>query len=342
MGEKNKNVAPGEKIFHLIGRDMENHLYICSMKRSCVLILCAVLWSMMTACYTATESTPRIKAEKEELRTPTPEEMVMEYNFVEKGCHTWQEGKTFISIEDALSPMLRPVAGGAIKYESGLMGKQFVYRGYMEENLYGNKEVIYLVYECEGNSFLYNTGKSLTEIQDLNYTPLIPSLIDMDNVAMARSLFVGKQLYILTEYWYNAIGDVIEGRHLIPVEITAVEPGTSVLPLAIHFVDDRGVEAQVYISTKSSSSTQLLSFDRLFSYENPRLKYQHITDAVWNAITEGRLIKGMTKQECRLSVGLPSEINKIPTYSGVKEQWMYNNGAYLFFSDGMLEEFRQP
>jgi 3',5'-cyclic AMP phosphodiesterase CpdA len=198
-----------------------------------------------------------------------------------------------------------------------------------------------LLFDCDGNIYSYYTGKTIEEIENTNYLPLIPSLVDMDDVAMARSLFVGKQLYILTNHWYNLQGEVIEGRHLVAVSITNVEPGNNVLPLAIHFIDQRGIEAQVYITTKSSANTQMLSFDRLFAYKNPRDEHSDIGDEVWLAITESRLLKGMTKNECRLSIGLPAEVNKIPTYNGLKEQWLYNSGAYLFFSDGILEEFRQ-
>lgn len=296
--------------------------------------------AVFTGCYTATESTPRIKVEKEELYQPTIEELVIDNNFSHKGCHTWLDGKAFTSIEDALSPMLRPEDDAPLA-QSGLKGKIFFYKGYREENLYGDKAVVYLLYECNGHLYSYYTGKSIDEIKETNYLPLIPSLIDMDDVAMARSLFVGKQLYIRTNHWYNLQGEVIQGRHLVPITITAVEPGNNVLPLAIRFVDSKGIEAQVYITTKSSSYTQMLTFDRLFSYENPRNAHSEISDEVWTAITESRLLKGMTKSECRLSIGLPSEINKIPTYNGVKEQWLYNSGAYLFFSDGILEDFRQ-
>ncbi len=299
-----------------------------------------ILVLQLTSCYTATESTPRIKIEKEEEYKPTIEELVMDNNFVHKGCHTWLPGKAFVSIEDALSPMLRP-EGDAPLFDSGLMGKTFFYKGYREENIFGNKEVVYMLFECDGHSYSYYTGKSIKEVKASDYRPLIPSLIDMDDVAMARSLFVGKQLYILTNHWYNLQGEAIQGRHLTAVHIKAVEPGNNVLPLAIHFIDDRGSEAIVYITTKSSTHTQMLSFDRLFSYKDPRIAHSEITDEVWQAITEGRLLKGMTKNECRLSIGTPAEVNKIPTYNGIKEQWLYNSGAYLFFSDGVLEEFRQ-
>ena len=222
-----------------------------------------------------------------------------------------------------------------------LLGKIFTYKGDREENIFGDKAVVYLLFECDGNTYSYYTGKTIGEIENTDYLPLIPSLVDMDDVAMARSLFVGKQLYILTNHWYNRQGEVIDGRHLVAVNITDVEPGNNVLPLAIHFIDKRGIEAQVYITTKSSTHTQMLSFDRLFRYKNPRDAHSDISDEVWQAITESRLLKGMTKNECRLSIGLPAEVNKIPTYNGLKEQWLYNSGAYLFFSDGILEEFRQ-
>ena len=278
-------------------------------------LLCIALAS----CYTATESTPRIKVD-DVMYQSTIEELVIDNNFSHKGCHTWLDGKAFMSIEEVLSPMLRPERNAPLS-DSGLKGKTFVYKGYREENLFGNKAVVYLLFECDGYTYSYYTGKSIEEIEASEYTPLIPSLVDMDDVAMARSLFVGKELYILTQHWYNMQGEAIEGRHHIAVEITAVEPGNNVLPLAIHFTDDRGVEAQVYITTRSSTHTQMLTFDRLFSYQNPRNTHTEISDEVWVAITESRLLKGMTKNECRLSIGLPAEVSKIPTYNGLKEQW---------------------
>lgn len=295
---------------------------------------------LLCSCYTATESVPTIKEKDIPAHKPTPEELIMENNFVQQGCHTWSEGKAFISIEDRLSPVLRPEGNYGL-IEGNMLGKTFFYRGYRVENTYGDKDMVYLLYECDGNLYSYYTGKSLQEIIDMNYLPLLPSLIDADDVALARSLFAGKQLYILTDQWYDEGGELISGRHYVPVTVTEVQPGKSALPLALCFADDRGTQARVYISTKSSQKTQMLSFDRLFSYQNPRNEYPDISDEVWNAITEGRLIKGMTKTECRLSIGMPAESKKIPTYSGLKEQWLYNTGAYLFFSDGILEEFRQ-
>lgn len=310
------------------------------MMKYCLYTYIIISSLLLSSCYTATESTPTIKEKDIPKHIPTAEELVMENNFTQRGCHLWLEGKVFISVEEQLSPVLRP-EGKSSPTISGLKGKAFIYRGSREENIFGDKAVVYLLFECEGNRYSYYTGKSWQEIADTDYLPLIPSLVDADEVAVARSLFEGKTLYILTNQWYNESGEPIPGRHYVPVQITAVEPGNNVLPLALLFVDEKNTHARVYISTKSSLHTQLLSFDRLFSYDNPRKAHSDISDEIWAAITEGRLLKGMTKNECRLSIGTPAEIKKIPTYSGLKEQWLYNSGTYLFFSDGILEEFRE-
>lgn len=310
------------------------------MKRIVVYIYILMSLCFIVSCYTATESTPRIKVDKDIIRNTSAEELLMDNNFIEQGCHTWSVGKAFTSVHSNLSPVLRP-EGNDVQEIGDMYGKTFVYRGYREDNIYGDKAVVYLLFECDKNIYSYYTGKSMQEIEATNYMPLIPSLIDMDDVARARSLFVGKQLYIKTNRWYNAQGDLFVGRQLVPITVTAVEPGNEVLPLAIYFEDERAVQGHVYITTKSSTQTQMLSFDRLFAFDNPRLQYPDVTEEVWQAITESQLLYGMTKDECRLSIGLPAEIKKIPTYSGLKEQWLYNSGVYLFFSDGRLEEFRQ-
>ena len=97
----------------------------------------------------------------------------------------------------------------------------------------------------------------------------------------------------------------------------------------------------VLLSLKTRSETgENRIFDRMFSFENPRLRYPTISDDIWDRITKGTLVKGMTKEECRLSIGMPEEVKQIPTYSGLREQWMYELNEYLYFEDGLLIDFR--
>ena len=295
---------------------------------------------MLSSCYTATESTPKIDDAVVEKIEKGEEELIMENNFVKHGCQSWLPGKSFAYVDESLSPVLRPEENASLS-TTGLKGKTFVYEGYREENLYGNKKLVTLVFRCDSAIYTYATGKSIDEIAAMEYTPLIPSFVDWDDVATARDLFLGKRLYILTNQWYDEDNQLFTSRKLIPVTVTAVSPGNSVLPLALSFVDEQGNKGKVFMSVKSSSYTQILTFDRLFSFTDPRAKYESISDEVWDAITRGKVITGMTKEECRLALGLPSEVVKIPTYSGLKEQWIYNTGTYLLFSDGLLSAFRQ-
>ena len=140
--------------------------------------------------------------------------------------------------------------------------------------------------------------------------------------------------------WYNEKSEAIEGRKLIPVRVVDIRPGNNVLPVEVWFEDDKGNQAGVFMSLLSSSRSQYITFDRLFPFENPRLQYKEIQDDAWEQITLGKVKTGMTKAECKLSLGNPNEVKKIPTYSGLREQWIYNSGAYLFFVDDLLADYR--
>ena len=56
----------------------------------------------------------------------------------------------------------------------------------------------------------------------------------------------------------------------------------------------------------------------------------------------GQIATYMTKEECRLSIGPPDNLERIPTYNGVREYWYYSNGTYLIFDEeGLLTTFRR-
>ena len=53
-------------------------------------------------------------------------------------------------------------------------------------------------------------------------------------------------------------------------------------------------------------------------------------------IGDGKVRIGFTKQMCIDSWGEPQSINKTTSKYGVNEQWVYGNGNYLYFDDGIL------
>ena len=127
---------------------------------------------MLASCYTATESTPKIDDTVLKNIEKSEEELIMENNFVKRGCQTWLPGKAFAYVDDGLSPVLRPEENASLSAK-GLKGKTFLYEGYREENLYGNKSLVTLVFRCDSSIYTYSTGKSMDEIAAMDPLLLI-------------------------------------------------------------------------------------------------------------------------------------------------------------------------
>ena len=49
---------------------------------------------------------------------------------------------------------------------------------------------------------------------------------------------------------------------------------------------------------------------------------------------------GMTDEMCRLSWGKPKNINRTVTSRTVKEQWVYGDGYYTYFDNGILTTYQ--
>ena len=103
---------------------------------------------------------------------------------------------------------------------------------------------------------------------------------------------------------------------------------------------DTREQAMVWISD-NVSTMHGRDFDALFSASDPRASYPAITDANWERITRGQVAEGMTKHECQLALGSPKRINERPDQAGMREYWYYDGGAYLYFVDGLLSQFRK-
>ncbi|MDE6394843.1 MAG: hypothetical protein K2K77_05820, partial [Duncaniella sp.] len=67
----------------------------------------------------------------------------------------------------------------------------------------------------------------------------------------------------------------------------------------------------------------------------------HIPPEHWQLIIAGRITEGMTLEACRLALGSPKEIERGATNSVIREAWLYENGVYLLFEDGLLKRFRR-
>ncbi|MBO5720906.1 MAG: hypothetical protein J6R61_05215 [Bacteroidales bacterium] len=267
------------------------------------------------------------------------EQSFMLTNFKRDSIKDWEQGMEFVCVLDELPILLEPRSGIKEDYKN-LKGTKFKYKGLEETQTWRGFETC-IVYESNGVEFVYKISKQITEILSTDFNPLLPELVSCDYILFADSLLRGKTLYIKTPNWYSVNGVEESGKKLIPVIIQKIEAGNKIFPLSIIFKTSEGREAMVYTTMFASQyMSQYSTFDKLFTFSNPKDKYPQIKEEVWQLITQSKVALGMTKDECQISIGLPDGVSQIPEYSGLRERWTYNTGSYLEFKDGLLVKFR--
>ena len=252
----------------------------------------------------------------------------------------WQPGKRFWVADNQVRLLFAHTGDYDIDTVS-MAGHVLKYVGYDTGGLYDNRQTVNIMFKdaIDGKTYVYRTGKT---IESFGHTFSIPMLIDMDMVDHIAAQVVGKDYFIRTPIWYDRRTEqMMDGRHFIKVHVDSVLPGNAVMPLRLMFTTvDTREQAMVWMSD-NSSTMHGRDFDALFVDRNPREFYPTVTDANWERITRGQVIEGMTKEECRLALGAPRRISERPDQGGMREYWYYDGGSYLFFVDGLLNQFRR-
>ena len=253
---------------------------------------------------------------------------------------SWKLGKRFWVAHDQVRTLFVQAQGNDQDTLS-LEGHVLCYDGYDTGGIYDNRQTVNLRFKDNENGtiYVYRTGKTLGEFRSAFS---IPMLIDLDMVDHVARQVVGRDFYIRTPIWDERLqGNMIEGRHFIKVHIDSILPGNAVMPLRALFTTiDRQEQAMVWMSD-NASTMHGRDFDALFIAADPREAYPDITDENWLRITQGQVIEGMTKEECRLALGAPKRINERPEQAGMREYWYYDGGSYLYFVDGLLSQYRK-
>ncbi|MEG0948255.1 MAG: hypothetical protein RR212_02235 [Bacteroidales bacterium] len=270
------------------------------------------------------------------------EELFIQQNFPVKSPGKWKPGEPFIYISPSLNITLKPekpILNDTTNYQNLL----FEFSQFKQQTDWNGNSTLDLIFEADGRKFRFETAKTLEQISDTGYNPLIAGLIWLPEIEKADSLLKGKTFYILTSEWKSDQEELLkEARKFVAVEIVAVKPGDEYTPVTVIFKNQQGHLFSIGTTLSGTlNAASRFKFHRIFSVSDPRLKYKDISDENWQLITEGNLANGMTQAEVRLSIGKPTEINRIPTYSGLREQWLYNSGTMISFQDGRITNFRK-
>ncbi len=169
----------------------------------------------------------------------------------------------------------------------------------------------------------------------------IPFAVELTPVEVADSLMRGHTYYITTPRWFNASGQSEDGLRHVPVTVQSVTAGTAVYPLKVAFTTEADSAIHYALMTYGSSPAATRNFDTLFSFTNPRARYPKISDENWQLIIRSKVAEGMSRDECKLALGTPSDIVRGASQSAQLERWTYGDGIYLIFEDGVLTRFRK-
>ncbi len=306
-----------------------------------ILYFAFLLFSLiLTSCFTGVEGTKKIKLSREDRKTLAPS--AEEQFFVGvKGIplSEWEKGKTFIAADDKTILLFEQDGLSPDPLSVGIGGKILSFEG-IDKRLGADGETYAaIVFSNNGHPYVYNTGKTFDVALEIR-SDQIPMLIDEDMVREARELLMGKQLWIKSPLWYDNNGNRINGFKYVAITITDVEPASVAFPLKLRFTNNEGKYAWVYMNY-GNSGTESRSFPALFSLTDIRNRYPTVQDDVWEMICRGRVKNGMTKLECKLSLGNPQEVSSGHDYSQTLDLWHYSDGTTLWFEDGLLTKFRQ-
>lgn len=314
---------------------------VSSFFRPLFMALLAVLFpAALSSCFTGVEGTKRIelsRADRKAIRTS--EEESLSDSVKASPLSEWRGGKNFLVTDNRLSLLLYPHTGVSSELTDSIAGKILTFRGTEPLTLPDNSRGITLIFEVDGNLYDYRSSRSYSESNTSIMSDALPMLIDLDMVDAMASHLNGRSLWTRSQLWYSPEGQRRVGRKYVPVTIDKVETGNSVFPLKVTFRDQSGQSAFMYMNFGHSGKDSR-SFDSLFSLSDPKTRYPRIDKEVWELICDGKVRNGMTKEECRLSLGSPSDVDGGHDWSQTLDIWKYSDGRYLIFTDGLLSEFR--
>lgn len=302
-----------------------------------VALICCLLSLLLVSCFTGVESTNKITLSRDDRRRsrPTAEESLLA-SISPDPLSRWQQGKKFLVADDKINILLESNPGTPALTE----GDTLRFLSTRKKVAPDGSALLLLVLECDGARYSLSTGRS-PELADSAFSSSqIPLLIDLDMVAHADRLLRDRTVWIRTPLWQDKDGNTIRRRKFVPVTVTAVLPGDKAFPMRVAFRDETGETAFVPMGFRNTGPDSR-DFAALFFLSDNRRRYSEISDSNWQLIQQGRLATGMTKEECKLSIGNPSDVNSGHDYSRTLEIWQYDDGSFLRFADGLLVDFRK-
>ncbi|MBP3298815.1 MAG: hypothetical protein J6L73_03980 [Muribaculaceae bacterium] len=288
---------------------------------------------LFTSCFTGIESTPKIKLSRQDMEETVreTEEQKLLASVRPSSASEWQPGHKFV-ILDAKATRIFDIQSapspGNILHFKGISRR-------MSPD--GRQNVILQFTDDDGTVYSHLTGR---ESPDEIMSDRLPMLADKEMIDSLDALLRQRNVWIITDLWLTEGDKPLKGRKYIPVTVTAVRAGSESLPYRVCFKAE-GLPAASVLMTGSGATASSRPFQSLFSLSDPHIRHKNISDENWEYIQRGQVKAGMTKKECRLALGSPADTDSGHDYSSTKDLWLYPDGRWLRFEDGLLIDFRK-
>lgn len=309
------------------------------MQRLLPLLVFPFLLPLVCGCFTGIEGTRRIELSRGDLRRlrATPEDTLlasMPVRHVGGLCR----GDSFRITDDRIAYFTEIRA--ADRNDTLLTGRTIRFGGLMDRPLPSGDSERMMIFTDGRWSMVYPLGKAAPAADSIPVTRL-PMLLDLSMVAEARRRLEGRRLWTRTSLGYDSAGERVKTLKFAPVTVREVRANDGNFPLLLVLEPDTPGQAtfSVYMgfgTVRGESRT----FPAQFYLSDPRLRHTSVSDGVWADIMASRVSVGMTKEECRLALGPPDEVDTGHDYSRLLDIWTYPDGTFLRFVDGRLSDFR--
>lgn len=292
----------------------------------------------LSSCFTGIESTPKInssdviKQKAEDTATPETE---LAKQMTALPLPEWTAGREYVVTNDRISLVFNSTPKNMLP----ATGDTICYAGYKKLPSIAATENTLLLFTKKGNNtdtLAYKVERPYSDLASRPYVE-IPFTVDLTLIDQVRKTLNGKEMYILTSSWYDLNKQRTVGRKFVKVTVEDVVPGSEEYPISVVFNDSIRTAMAMFSFDISENKR---GFASMFSFSDPHNLYPAISDENWAAIQEGKVKIDMTRDECRLSLGAPKDVDYGRSYSSAYEQWTYSNGAYLIFEDGLLKRYR--
>lgn len=296
-----------------------------------LLLLC-----LFQSCFTGIESTPKITLDGSivEAKTSFSEEQKYLSTIKNEAFNQWYKGKEFVVADSKISLIFN----NANNLSDSIVGSIIKYHKYETSISVAGTTITNLYFTHNYDTLIYSVNATPQEIASRKSFN-IPFTIQQSVIKDVTQIMLNNTYYNITPLVYDSIGNTMNIQKFVPIKINAIKAGNHIYPIKVYYTSNNN-SYWVYM-TIGNEIQSTRNFETLFSLTNPRKKYPHISDNYWNAITKNIVITGMNKEECRLALGIPNQIDRLPSNAGIIELWKFSNGNQLLFEDGLLKEFRR-